>query len=197
MRLALSPRPVRARMKVRVRLQLEFSFAHSRFCLFSAIAEHLLLLKPRIIIAYANRIRIPIDVNVAAVRLLRIDHGRPITLAALLRTEMIAALPLRHRRLALQPAPRAINRRRHQYPPRQHDRRKMPKLHQLAYRGIPVGPQVSLLFHLLGQPGVRTPPTSTISNRREAPHLLILGAGVTAAQGSVKPTARFTYNQSP
>src|SRR5271168_4782528 len=39
-------------------------------------------------------------------------------------------------------------------------------------------------------------PTYLTSNRDEVPHLLLtLGAGVTPAQGSVKPTAGFTLNE--
>jgi hypothetical protein len=33
-------------------------------------------------------------------------------------------------------------------------------------------------------------------NRDEVPHLPVLGAGVTPAEGSVKPTAGFTFNQA-
>jgi hypothetical protein len=45
---------------------------------------------------------------------------------------------------------------------------------------------------------VKKDPTlrATSSNRDEVPHLfLLLGAGVTPAQGSVKPTAGFTLNK--
>jgi hypothetical protein len=40
------------------------------------------------------------------------------------------------------------------------------------------------------------PLRATSSNRDEVPHLfLLLGAGVTPAEGSVKPTAGFTLNK--
>jgi hypothetical protein len=45
---------------------------------------------------------------------------------------------------------------------------------------------------------VKKDPTlrATSSNRDEVPHLfLLLGAGVTPAEGSVKPTAGFTLNK--
>src|ERR1700675_4965196 len=76
-------------------------------------------LQPRIIILDANRIRIPLNVNIAAIGLLRLDHSRTITLATLPRREMVPALPLRHRRLPLQPPPRTINRGRNKDPPDQ------------------------------------------------------------------------------
>ena len=84
-------------------------------------------LQPRIIILHANRIRIPLNINVAAIILLRIDHSRTKILAALLRRKPIDMLPLGQRRLPLQSPPRTINRRRQKDPPGQHGCREMPK----------------------------------------------------------------------
>src|ERR1700674_255826 len=42
------------------------------------------------------------------------------------------------------------------------------------------------------------PPATKSANRGDAPHLfLVLGAGVTPAEGSVKPIAGFTFNSYP
>src|ERR1700722_2159709 len=86
-------------------------------------ATPLLPLQPRIIILQANRIRIPLNINVLAIALLRIDHSRAEIFATLPRRKTIEMLPLRQRRLPLQPPPRTINRRRKKDPPRQHNRR--------------------------------------------------------------------------
>ena len=85
----------------------------------------LLPLQPRIIILHANRIRIALNINVAAITLLLINHSRAKILAALPRRKTIDMLPLRQRRLPLQPPPRTINRRRQKDPARQHNRRRI------------------------------------------------------------------------
>ena len=119
--IAIVPLPSRARKKgLGVRFPAPFAM----------LASASLPLQPPIIILHANRIRIPLNVNIAAIALLRLDHSRPITLATLPRREMIAALPLRQRRLALQPPPRTINRRRNENPPNQHNRRTTSEPHR-------------------------------------------------------------------
>ena len=91
------------------------------------LTSSLLPLQPRIIILQANRIRIPLNINVLAIALLRVDHSRTKILAALPRRKTIDMLPLRQRRLPLQPPPRTINRRRKKDPADQHGCREMPK----------------------------------------------------------------------
>jgi len=102
-----------------------------RFLASSAmLATPLLPLQPRIVILQANRIRIPLNINVLAIALLRIDHSRAEILATLPRRKTIEMLPLRQRRLPLQPPPRTINRRREKDPPRQHNRRAISEPYQ-------------------------------------------------------------------
>ena len=131
----------------------------------------LIRLQSRIVVRHANRVRIPLGASVAAIALLRCDQDRPVIFAALIRREMIYALPLRQRRLALQSIARAIDRRRHQDPTRQHGRHAVSEPHWIAYRGISVRPQASPLF-------------TNSSNRDEVPHLfLTASAGLTPGRG--------------
>ncbi len=91
------------------------------------LAESLLPLQPRIIILHTNRIRIPLNINVLGIILLSIDHSRAKILTTLPRRKTIDMLPLRQRRLPLQPPPRTINRRRDEDPSSQHHGREMRK----------------------------------------------------------------------
>jgi hypothetical protein len=94
-------------------------------------------LQPRIIILHANRIRIPFNINIPAIALLRIDHSRPITLATLARRKMIPALPFRQRRLPLQSPPRTIDRGREKDPTGEQSRRDISEFHQMLIAIIP------------------------------------------------------------
>ena len=69
----------------------------------------LLRLQPRIVGRHANRVRVAINANVAAIVLLGCDHGRPVIFAVFLRRETLDVLPLRQRRLTLQSPPRIIS----------------------------------------------------------------------------------------
>jgi len=99
-------------------------------------------LQPRIVGLHANRVRIPLN-DVVAIALLRCDHNLPVIFAAFPRVETIDVLPLRQRRLALQSIARTIDRRRHQEPADQHDRRAISESHPIAYRYIPARPQAA------------------------------------------------------